>query len=108
MRSPELAAVTSICASMLTVQHCVYGCDGDVPGSPAGGHGHLGREDRRGGRVLAVELHQYANRRPPSRAAIRALASVLSDRAERLREYAERLEAAGDEGPGGDSPGSRR
>ena len=51
---------------------------------------------------------QYANRRPPSRAAIRALASVLSDRAERLREYAERLEAAGDEGPGGDSPGSRR
>lgn len=39
----------------------------------------------------------YLNRKPPSLAACRALARVLRERADRLQEHAERLEALGDE-----------
>jgi len=46
----------------------------------------------------------YLNRRPPSRAAVSALANVLRGRARELERHAERLEAVGaHEDPRGDS-----
>ncbi len=42
----------------------------------------------------APMFDEYANRRPPSRAAALALAQALDSRAEKLREHAARLRAA--------------
>lgn len=47
----------------------------------------------------------YLNRRRPSAAAARALARTLRERAARLVEHAERLEAAADEAGGGEADG---
>lgn len=46
----------------------------------------------------------YLNRRPPSRAAVLALAEVLEARGEELEKWAERLREAADDGAGGGDP----
>ena len=48
-------------------------------------------------------LDGYLNRRPPSKAAVRALAKLLRVRASELERHAMRLEEVADEGPRGDS-----